>query len=224
MKKLVFLFFSLFSIHAFAQDEATDFDETVYDDITPKHQFSIDLGLPNTALNKPFSSIMQGIVKVSPYYQHTLENGIGMGIGFNYSYLKINQFRVNNPINGGMHNMALYGKIAYEKFHSMRFGTEYALRVGYNQATFFSDSNNVVNNGNVVKGGLYIEPTVSVVLTADEWTSFRFYVGYGVLSHGFSPRDIGEQSNLGYDVAEFDKRTQIFSAGFGFTYYFKQYK
>lgn len=224
MNKLIYVVFALICSTSFGQDEATDFDETVYDDITPKHQFSIDLGLPNSAVNKPFNSIMQGIVKVSPYYQFTLENGLAFGAGVNYSYLKINPFRINNPITGGMHNMTAYGKIGYEKFHSMRFGTEYALRVGYNQAIFFSDSNNVLNGGDVVKGALYIEPTVAVVLTADEWTSFRFYLGYGFLAHGFAPRDIGESSNMGYNPAEFDKRIQIFSAGFGFTYYFKQYK
>ena len=41
----------------FAQD-AEDFDDTVYDDINPKHQFTLLLGLPNGTTNKPFSSII----------------------------------------------------------------------------------------------------------------------------------------------------------------------
>lgn len=220
--KILFLSFLVVS-STFAQD-AEDFDDTVYDDITPKHQFTMLLGLPNGTTNKPFSSIMQGVVKASPYYQFTLPNDIAIGIGANYDYFKINQVRIAQKNRGGQHNVGGFVKVGYEKFHAMRFGTEYSVKVGYNSSIIISDSNKTVNNGNVVMNGIYVEPMASVILTADEWSSYRFFVSYSFMSNGFSPQSFGNASNMGYDPNEFLRRTQFLTVGFGYTYYFKQYK
>ena len=69
------------SMNAFAQEDDYDIDENIYGDIVPKHSFTIELGLPVGITNKAFKSIMQGLVRFSPYYQFTLKNHLILTIG-----------------------------------------------------------------------------------------------------------------------------------------------
>lgn len=205
-----------------AQDQdANDFDDNTYGDIKPLHQVSLELGLPNGATNKPFSSMMQGLVNVAPYYQFSLKNKLAFGVGANYAFFKINQFRVPGTINGGMHNYGGYVRVAYEQFHSQRFGTEYSVKMGYNQAQIYSDSLKVYHT-TTVKNYAYVAPTAAIILTNSEWTSYRFYVSYTFTNMGFSPFDLGANTASGYDLNEFDRKSQFLTVGFGFSYYFKQ--
>ena len=65
------------------------------------------------------------------------------------------------------------------------------------------------------------EPTLGLILTADEQNSYRLNIGYCIQGYGFSPYRIGLQSNIGYETAEFNKLTQYLVVGFGYTYYFR---
>jgi hypothetical protein len=216
------LLFAFVPCASFAQD-APDFEEPTYGEIKPKHQFSLSLGLPNGTSNKPFSSILQGLVHTSPYYQFTTESHLAIGVGVNYAYFKINPVRVPEPVKGALHHTGVYLKVGYEKFYSERFGMEYALKVGYNQNFFASDTNRVNLGKAVVESGVMFEPMVSLVLTADEWSSFRFFVAYNFSGTSFDLSDIGVKTKDGYLPAEFERRTQFATFGFGYTYYFKQY-
>jgi hypothetical protein len=62
---------------------------------------------------------------------------------------------------------------------------------------------------------------MGLILTADEITSFRFFIGYGLQGYAFKPYMIGLQTLGGYEDSEFDKINGSLIAGFGFTYYFK---
>ena len=61
--------------------------------IEPDDAVTVELGLPNAALNKPYRSIMQGLVCISPYYQYSFKNHITLGLGLHYSYFAINEDR-----------------------------------------------------------------------------------------------------------------------------------
>jgi hypothetical protein len=202
---------------AFAQDE-----EPAYADITPKHSFTIELGLPVSTVNKPFKGIMQGLLNVSPYYQFTLQNHFSVGIGGHYSYFKINEFKTPQKVTGGMNSFGGFIKVGHEKFYNMRFGTDIGVKVGYTDHLFTTDTN-TVRGGPVSVMSTFVEPSVGLVLTADEFTSFRFVVSYAFYGFGFRPDQLGLTTNGGYDPADFSKVTQFVSFGFGFTYYFKQY-
>jgi hypothetical protein len=100
---------------------------------------------------------------------------------------------------------------------------EYAMKIGYNQNFFVSDTNTATLGKAAIKAGMMVEPMVSIVLTADEWSSFRFFVAYNYAINSFHLNDIGVKTLDGYTQKEFDRRTQFATFGFGYTYYFKQY-
>lgn len=223
IKQFILILFLCFTANwSVAQDQdAENFDDNSYGDIVPLHQVSLELGLPNGAINKPFSSMMQGLVNIAPYYQFTLKNKLAFGVGVNYAFFKINQFRVPGTIHGGMNHYGAFARVAYEQFHSMRFGTEYSVKMGYNTAQIYSDSLKA-HFTTTTKNYAYIAPTAAVILTNSEWTSYRFYVSYTFTNMTFSPFDLGANTASGYEQKEFDRKSQFLTVGFGFTYYFKQ--
>jgi len=190
--------------------------------IVPKHSFSADLGLPNAIGNKPFRRIMQGLLNVGVSYQFALPNSLAFGAGIRYSYFNVNQFRVKDSIHGGLHSIGAYVKIGREKFHTERFGTDMGVKIGYTYNMFSTDFNRKNGKNPQITTGLYLEPTIGLVLTADEQTSYRLNIGYAIHGFGFNPKtNLGSTQNEGYDPAEFKKITNYFIIGFGFTYYFK---
>jgi hypothetical protein len=209
---------------AFSQEEIYDLDENIYDDIIPKHSVTIELGLPNTSSNKPFKSIMQGLLKFNPYYQFTLKNHLAFGVGATYSYFKVNPFRVPEKVTGGLHSTGAFVKVGYEKFHSMRFGTDIGVKFGYVNNQFTTDMNTKNHGGPFVSNAFYVEPTLGLILTASEFTSYRFVAGYSILGNKFRTSDLGISSTGGYTESEINKNSQYMYFGFGFTYYFKQYQ
>jgi hypothetical protein len=224
MNKLVLLFTSIaLSFSLSAQDDAYEYDENIYDDINPKHSFSLELGLPVTTSNKAAQSMMMGLINFAPFYQFTLQNHLSFGAGVNYSYFKANEFKVPQKVIGGVHNVGAFVKVGHEQFHSMRFGTTAAIKLGYAQSYFTTDLNRTNNGGPIAIDGIYIEPNVGLVLTAGEFISYSFVVGYAFQGYKFKTSQLGIDAQGGFSGADYKKGTQFMSFGFGFTYYFKQY-
>lgn len=192
----------------------------VAQEITPDDSFTFDLCLPNAMTNLPYQKIMQGLVHASMHYQYASKSGLYVGAGTHYSYFAINEFRVQPKVYGGIHSGALFLKTGHEKFWSERFGTDIGLRAGYVRSYFISDALENLNISPILKSGLYLEPNVSLILTADVNQSFRLTIGYPIYAYGFSPDLIGIEGNLGYDPNEFNRNSSFLSVGFGFTYYF----
>ena len=209
VKYIVILFFSLAPFMSEAQV------------INPKHTFNVELGLPNGFVNKPFKNIMQGLVNVAPYYQYKFKNEIVVGIGIRYSYFAINEFKVSEPTYGGMHSGGVFLKVGWEKFHTDHFATEIGLKFGYTQNYFVSDRNDSLGLNPRIVNSTYLEPSLGLILTADEQSSYRFMVSYAFQGFGFRPDLIGLQTLGGYDPKDFNKVTSFLIVGFGYTYYFK---
>lgn len=190
--------------------------------IEPKHTFNIELGLPNGFANKPFKNIMQGLVNVEPYYQFAFKNHLILGAGLKYSYFAINEFKVPSPVYGGMHTGGLFLKAGWEKFFTDRFAVDFSLKVGYTQNYFTTDVNDTLGVNPVQINSTYVEPTIGLILTADEVSSYRFFVSYGFQGFGFRPDMIGLDTFGGYDPNQFDKTTSFLIVGFGYSYYFKR--
>jgi len=189
--------------------------------IEPKHTFNVELGLPNGFANKPFKNIMQGLVNVAPYYQYAFKNHIIVGAGIRYAYFAVNEFKVPEPVFGGMHSGGVFVKAGWEKFHSERFATDIGIKVGYSQSYFVTDKNDSIGVNPFQVNSFYVEPTLGLILTADEFTSYRLFVSYAFEGFGYTPQMIGLETFGGYDPAEFDRTTAFLIIGFGFTYYFK---
>lgn len=188
--------------------------------IDPDDSFTFDLCLPNAMVNKPYQTIMQGLVHASTHYQYALKSGMYFGGGLHYSYFAINEFRVTPKIYGGIHSAAAFVKTGHEHFWTERFGTDLGCRLGWVQSYVVTDALNQIGQVPVKREGWYIEPNVSLVLTSDVNQSFRLTIGYPLYGIPFSPQLIGIEGNLGYDVQEFERNSTFLSVGFGYTYYF----
>lgn len=202
------LFFSIISINVHAQK------------IEPKFTFNVELGLPTSIANKPFDNIMQGLICSSLYGQYSFPFHLNVGVGVRYSLLTINEFSVPSPVKGQMHSGAAFLKLGWDKFHNDRLATDVSVKVGYAQ-TYFNTDLNKENGVNPTKfEHLLIEPTVALILLANERNSYRWSLGYCINGFGFQPMHLGLPSNEGYDPEQFNKLTQYLVIGFGYTYYF----
>ena len=189
--------------------------------IKPKAGFHVNFGLPINLQNESFNGIMQGLLNTSAHFQYTLENALCFGIGVNYSYFTLNEFKISEANKGAILMPSGFVKVGHEKFHSSNFGTDIGLKMGYTMNLFKSDSI-VINEGKLRQvGSLYFEPNAGVMLTIDDRTTIKFAVGYVIQDFGFQPTMIGLSSNAGYDPLKFKTRTQYITIGFGYTHYFK---
>lgn len=189
--------------------------------VTPKHTFNVELLLPNGMGNKPFSSVFHGLVNCSPYYQYALPNSLAFGVGLKYTYFDLNEFKTPEPIYGGMHTAGAFVKISMEKFHSDRFGTDIGVKVGYSMNYMSTDLNKAKGHNPVTFDAGFVEPTIGLILSADEFTSYRLTIGYTIMGYGFKPYQLGTDLDGGWDHSEYSKPTHYLLIGFGFTYYFK---
>jgi hypothetical protein len=189
-------------------------------EITPDDSFTFDLCLPNAMGNQPYRNIMQGLVHASMHYQYAFKSGFYIGAGTHYGYFAINEFRVTPKIYGGIHSAAAFFKTGHEKFWSERFGTDMGLKAGWVRSYVVSDALEELQQVPQIREGLYLEPNISLILTADVNQSFRLTIGYPLYAYPFSPQLIGIEGNMGYDPAEFQRNSNFLSVGFGFTYYF----
>ena len=188
--------------------------------IDPDDSFTFELCLPNSFANKPYKTIMQGLVSASPYYQYSLKSGISFGVGVHYSYFAINEFRVPVKVFGGIHTGAAFLKLGHEKFWTERFGTDIGCKFGYLQSYAVSDL--LRSQGMMYRQteALFIEPTIGFVLSADVNSSYRLTVGYPFYGYTFAPWTIGYDSDLGYSTDELSKISSFLNVGFAYTFYF----
>ncbi|MFO0494420.1 MAG: hypothetical protein ACK50Y_02720 [Flavobacteriia bacterium] len=189
--------------------------------IEPKHTFNVELGLPNGFTNEPFKNIMQGLVNFSTYYQYDFKNHLTAGAGIRYGYFAINEFKVPKPVYGGMHSTGAFLKVGWEKFINDRFAIDLGVKVGYSQHYFDTDRNDSAGNNPIQLNSFYVDPTMGLILTADEVSSYRLFFSYASYGFGFKPSMIGLETFGGYDPSGFNKVTGFLIVGFGYTFYFK---
>ncbi len=196
--------------------------------ITPKFTYNVELGLPIALANEPFNAVMQGLVGVSTYVQYTTPFHLNVGVGGKYSLFTINEFKVPVALNGSVHSASGFLKIGYDKFLTERFAIDFGVKIGYSYnfsaVKELDFDNKVIARYNNQNDAILVEPNLSLILSADERSSYRFYLGYNIHGYGFKPSFIGLQSSSGWDPNGFDKLTQYLIVGFGYTYYFKNNK
>ncbi len=189
--------------------------------INPRASFHANFGLPINTANESFKGIMQGLFNSSVHFQYTLENSLCFGLGVNYTYFSLNEFKIAEANKGGLLMPSGFFKIGQEKFHSSNFGTDIGVKMGYTMNLFKSDTI-IANEGQLRQlGSLYFEPNFGFMLTIDENTTIKLAIGYVVQNFGFQPTRMGLASNGAYDPSKFDTATQYLTVGFGYTHYFK---
>ena len=194
--------------------------------IEPKHTFTMEVGMPIATANPFFKGVMKSIVNLSPYYQFRFNNSFTIGAGANYSYLQVDKFKVPTaePAIGGVHTIGGLVKFGYEKFHNEQFATDFGVKIGYNKTYFNTDFNDSIYGKAQTVNSVSITPMLGLILSVDEFSSYRFTIGYAFNGFGFSPQRLGIQTNAGYNVSEYSKPTQCLIIGFGFTHYFSKVK
>jgi hypothetical protein len=189
----------------------------------PKGSFQVGIGLPVSLANEVFKGIMQGLVNGSILYNYTLKNSISFGAGVNYTYFNVNEFKVNEPLFGGMHTPAAFLKIGLEKFHSSNFGTDFSIKVGYAESFITTNLNRENGVDPYRVSSTYFEPIIGLILVGDEETAFKFNFSFATYGFGFRPNYLGLKSNAGYDPVDFTKVVTHISVGFSYVHYFRMY-
>ncbi len=189
-----------------------------------RHTYNIELSLPNAMTNKAFEDMMQGLINASTYYQYTFKNGLNIGAGIRYSYFTINEFRVPEPVSGGLHSGAAFFKFGWQKFFNETLAIDIGAKAGYNQNYFLTNMNDTLGVNPFQINSFYAEPAFSLILAADERTSYRFYLGYGIQDFVFLPSMLGLTTNGGYVGEKVKSKSSYLLFGFGFSYYFSNKK
>jgi hypothetical protein len=190
----------------------------------PKHTFTVELGMPTPVANASYRKITKGLVAVSPYYQYRLPSSLALGAGLHYQYLQINPLRVPSAeqVSGGIHSLGAFFKVGHEKFHNERFATDVGLKIGYNQTFFKTNFNEALSEKTTGLGAIFAAPILGLILNVDEFSSYRFTLGYCLQGYQFNYQRLGVVTNDG--IIPKGKTTQSFIFGFGFTHYFSKVK
>lgn len=189
-------------------------------DITPKFTLNVELGLPVSVANEPFGDIMQGLVASSVYGQYSFPFHLNLGLGVRYSLFTIDEFSVPSPVDGNIQTGAGFLKIGWDKFHNDKLATDFGVKVGYAYNAVYTDLLKLSGENPRDFDSFLVEPTMALILAANERNSYRWTIGYSFQGYGFQPATIGLPSTEGYDPAEFKKMTQYLVVGFGWTLYF----
>ena len=190
-------------------------------EIVPKYTFNVDIGLPVALRSEPFKDYMQGLVCANIYGQYSFPFHLNIGLGGRYSLFTINEFSVPDQVNGSVQAAGGFIKIGYDKFHYERFATDFSVKIGYTENFATSNLNKEQGFNPRQIGSGFIEPSIGLILSADEQNSYRLNITYCIQGYQFSPQTIGINSNGGYDPNVFKSPTQFLVFGFGYTYYFK---
>lgn len=210
MKRFLYIvFFSLFVSTANGQE------------IIPKFTFNVDLGLPVTLRSKPFNSYMQGLVCTNLYGQYSFPFHMHLGLGVRYSLFTINEFSVPEANDGAMHTGAAFLKIGWDKFITERFAIDLGVKAGYAINYANTDLNKALGENPRQIPSMIIEPTLGLILSADEQNSYRLNIGYCIQGYTFKPQTLGFPSDSGFDPNKYGNTTQFLVFGFGYTHYFK---
>ncbi len=208
MKINLIILFTVFALSSFGQAV-----------LEPKHTINVEVGLPVTMANKTYKWMMQGVVNTSIYYQYRFPSSFAIGAGGNFSLATINIYKVKPSIKGQMYNIGGFVKIAHEKFYSETFGTDFGLKIGYQQTTFkdsllgkdYSSESYSINSINMT-------PMVTFKLMADEANSYGFTIGYTFNDFNFYPARLGFTPQ-GFTSEDFQGSTQFMTVGFSYTHY-----
>lgn len=187
--------------------------------LEPRHSLQAQLTLPNTVSNRPFNDIMQGLVNVHLGYQFTTKNSLCFGGGIKSTYLDINEFKTPDKLQGGLLMVGPYTKLGYQKFYG-NFGVDVGVKIGYSLNFSANDNCKEILGRSYNFDAGFVEPEIGLALQASENSSFRLAISHAVYGFQFKPHMFCQPEFSGYTDVNLDKAAQIFSIGFGYSYYF----
>lgn len=193
-----------------------------------------ELSLPIGFRDKMFKDYMKGLINVHPKIQYKPFEHWYIAFGPKYSYYQVNEYKVpfENGVSddsvsnhqkvvsmtGGMHVFGGDLEIGYTTWMLPRLGLEIGMRGGIANYRFNTSGTKIYGAQRVT--AMYMEPTISLVLAADEAVAYRWVFGYNVSGFNFDHNRIGSTSLNGYSVKDRSGPTQSFLIGFAISYYF----
>jgi hypothetical protein len=186
-----------------------------------KLNVTMELTLPSGRANPAFRAYMNGLVNVQPKLQYKFAKDWFVAFGPKYSYFTISEFKIPDPYKtrGGAHTYGGFVEAGWAKWQSPRFGIEFGVKTGVAQTAFVTGLTR--ESGIQYVTAMYVEPTFSLVLAADEAVAYRWIVGYNISGYNFQPYHIGLGTMGGYSSDDLNTMTQSLIVGFGMSYYFK---
>lgn len=194
-----------------------------------------ELMLPVGMSNRMFKDYMKGLVYVHPKIQYKPLKHWYVAFGPKYMYYQTNEFRIpfepgvstdsvyNHKkvysMTGGMHVIGGDIELGYTTWMTPRFGMDIGLRTGIANYRFITSGTK--KYGPQQTTAVYLEPTFSLILAADEAVAYRWLVGYNFSGFAFNNNRIGSTSTNGYSEKQRSGTTQSLVVGFAITYYFK---
>lgn len=222
MKLFKLLTFLLFPLFSFSQAGEWDEETTYVPPIEPKHTINFDVRIPLIMSNPAYKLLMREIIDLNLAYNYHFPFHLVVGAGVRFMYNQLNVTKVEPGLSGAIGSIGPFINVGYERFLTERFGLGFSTKFG---GTFnsFNTSKNRINLGQSYRNdAAYIEPNISLILTASAATSFRLNIGYTIQGYKFHPYDLGSVSKGNWTPEELNKVTQILTIGFGFTYYIGQ--
>jgi hypothetical protein len=211
VRKVFFILILLFPFSVVAQTAAPKLG---------KFLVSGEVNLPISSGNKLFKTWVQGLGGAGFSSRYRFKDQWVLGLGAQYSYFIINEFRVPEKIRGNAQFFSGYLEFGYEKNHNDVFASSFTLRSGYSQVLFASSEFKVKEITSKPIDAIFIQPTISLALMADEISSFRFSFGVAFQGMAMNPGRIAAVSTGGFELKDYRKNTNYIFIGLGYTHYF----
>lgn len=177
-----------------------------------------ELSLPSGRSNPAFRNYLNGLINVHPKIAYKPVEHWYVALGPKYMYYTISEYKVPQKINGGMHVVGGDLEVGWTKWQGPHFGIEFGVKTGVVSQLFVTDITRETGIQRV--NCIYTEPTLSLILLADEAVAYRWIVGYNISGYHFKPYHLGFDTMDGYTDSDLNKPAQSLLVGFGMTYYF----
>lgn len=183
-----------------------------------KLSFTIEATLPSGRANPAFRNCLNGLVNAQPKVQYKFARDWFAGAGLRYSYYTVSEFKAPQKTTGGMHVFGAFAEVGWNKWQTERFGLEIGMKAGLAQQVFITGLTRETGIQRV--NALFLQPTLSLILAADEAVAYRWIVGYNIDGYDFKPYHLGMNTGGGYTPDELNQPSQSLLVGFAFSYYF----
>lgn len=187
--------------------------------IEPAFSLNAGIGISSSTGNEPYDKQIQGLVSGNFYGQYSFPFHFHVGLGIAYTLNVINSFNVTTPVNGEIHNGFGYLNLGYDQFLSEKFAFDFSVRAGSSYNLINSNLLKDQGMSGRVFDALYLEGIVGLILAADEKSSFRLNLGYGIQGYSYDETFIGLPTQGAYSESQIKKPVSFFTIGFGYTYY-----
>ena len=180
--------------------------------------FTMEAALPSGRANPAYRNYLNGLINAQPKLQYRFAKTLFVAAGARYSYYTVSEFKVPQKTTGGANTFGGFVEIGWTKWQTPRFGLEFSLKTGFAQHVFITGLTRETGIQRVTAP--FVQPTISLVLAADEAVAYRWILGYNIDGFDFKPYHLGMNTMDGYSESDLSKPSQSLLVGFAFTYYF----